>query len=191
MYINFFVIALALAIAIGGCSKNSTTGEDTTMPPANLIVSPSDGQSAVRLDAAIALTFAKPVDRAVVESNLHLISQAAMADSLCPDSTMMPHRGMTNIMGDSSMMRHMGQVHAARGSFLWSGDSTRCYFKPDSMMTPRMQYMIHMGKEMMQMMERRLGNMGMMGGHGTGMMSNDMMYHFATMDTTGSGHGHH
>ncbi len=191
MYIKSMAIMFVASVIIGGCSKNSTTGEDTTAPSANLIVSPSDGQSAVRLDAAVALTFAKPVDRAVVERNFHLISQQAMADSLCPDSTMLSHGGMMTIMADSSMMRHMDQVHAARGRFTWSGDSTLCTFRPDSMMTPRMQYMIHMGGEMMQMLERRMGSMGMMDGHGTGMMSNDMMYHFATMDTTGSGHGHH
>ncbi len=190
MYIKLFVIVFIIAMVIGGCSKNSTSPEET-IPPANLTVSPSDGQSAIRLDAAIALTFAKSVDRAIVERNLHLISQRAMADSLCPDSTMMSHGGMMNIMADSSMMRHMSQVHSVRGRFSWSGDSTMCYFRSDSMMTPRMQYMIHMGGEMTQMMERRMGSMGMMGSHGTGMMTKDMMYHFVTMDTTGGGHGGH
>ncbi len=187
--------AVLIAIAVVGCSKDSSSPSGTTpIPPANLTVNPADGQANVRLDAAVTFTFAKPVDRSVVERTVHLISERMMADSLCPDSSsMMSHGGMGNVMTDSSMMRHMGQVHAARGRFTWNGDSTECYFRPDSMMTPRTQYMIHMGPEMMQMMRNRMGEMGMMGGHGFGMMQDDMMLHFATMDTsnTGGGHGHH
>ena len=185
------IIALIMACVIGGCSKTSTSPEDTTTP-ATLTVTPTDGQSGVWLNAAIAITFAKPMDRAIVERNVHLISQRSMADSLCPDSTMMPHGGMMNVMADSSMMRHMAQVHEVRGRFSWIGDNTVCYFRPDSNMSSRTQYMIHMGREMVQMMEQRMGSMGMMGGHGTGVMSSDMMYHFTTLDTTGGGHaGHH
>jgi hypothetical protein len=53
--------------------------------------------------------------------------------------------------------------------------------------------MIHIGPEMMQMMRRRMSDMGAMGGHGSGAMQDDMILHFATMDTsgTGGGHGHH
>lgn len=191
MFCKSIIIMFIVASFAAGCSKNSTSPEVTTAP-LTLAVTPTDGQSGVWLNAAIALTFAKPMDRAIVERNVHLISQQAMADSLCPDSTMMPHGGMMNVMGDSSMMRHMTQVHEVRGRFSWIGDNTVCYFRPDSNMAPRTQYMIHMGREMIQMMEQRMGNMGMMGGHGTGAMSNDMMYHFTTLDTTGGGHaGHH
>lgn len=156
-------------------------------------MNPADGQANVRVDAAVTFTFARSVDRAVVERTVHLISERAMADSLCPDSSMMSHGGMGNVMMDSSMMRHMGQFHATRGRFTWNGDSTECYLRPDSMMTPRTQYMIHMGPDIMQMMRSRMGDMGMMTGHGSGMMQDDMMLHFATMDTsgTGGGHGHH
>ena len=62
------------------------------------------------------------------------------------------------------------------------------------MMMPAMQYMVHLGPEMMRMLEDRMGPMGMMGGRTGGMMADHMMYHFLTMDTTdtGSGHdGHH
>ncbi len=189
--IIFAVIALG-AIALVGCSKKSSSMVDPTVPT-SLSVNPTDGQAAVRLDAGVALTFAKPVDRVTVERNFHLMSQRSMPDSVCPDRTMMPHGGMTGVMNDSLMMRHMGQVHSMGGRFTWNGDSTMCTFRPDSMMTPRTQYMIHMGREMMQMMQRRMGDMGMMGNHGNGMMQDDMMLHFTTMDTTGtgSGHGHH
>jgi len=193
---NLKPLAATVLIAIGvvGCSKDSSSPSGTTTPPqANLTVSPSDGQGNVRLDAAVTFTFARSVDRVVVERNVHVISERAMADSLCPDSSMMSHGGMSNVMMDSSMMRHMSQIHATRGRFTWNGDSTECYFRPDSMMIPRTQYMIHMGPEMMQMMRNRMGDMGMMAGHGFGMMQDDMMLHFATMDTsgTGGGHGHH
>ena len=193
---NLKPLAAVVLIAIGvvGCSKDSSSPSGTTpTPPANLTVNPADGQANVRLDAAVTFTFARSVDRAVVERTVHLISERAMADSLCPDSSMMSHGGMSNVMMDSSMMRHMGQVHATRGRFTWNGDSTECYFRPDSMMTLRTQYMIHMGPEMMQMMRSRMGDMGAMGGHGFGTMQDDMMFHFVTMDTsgTGGGHGHH
>lgn len=191
MYLKSFVVVVLVAIGVAGCSKNSSSPSGTTRtPPANLTVSPSDGEGNVRLNAAVTFTFGRSVDRAVVERTVHLISERAMADSLCPDSLMMSHGGMSNAMMDSSMMRHYGQVHATRGRFTWNGDSTMCTFRPDSMMAPRTQYMIHMGREMMQMMRNRMGDMGMMGGHGSGMMQDDMMLHFATMDTSGTGGGH-
>jgi hypothetical protein len=145
------------------------------------------------LDAPVVLTFARPVDRDVVQRNVHLINERAMADSLCPDSAMMPHETMMSVMADSTIMHHMDVVHSTPGRFSWNADSTECYFRPDSLMMPRTQYMIHMGTEMMQMMERRMGNMGMMDGHGSGMMRNEMVLHFVTMDTTraGGGHGGH
>ncbi len=191
MNLKPITVAVLIAISAVGCSKDSSSPSGTApTPPANLIVNPVDGQANVRLDAAVTLTFARPVDRAIVERTVHLISDRMMADSLCPDSSMMSHGGMGNVMMDSTMMRHMGQVHATTGRFTWNGDNTECYFRPDSMMTSRTQYMIHMGAEMMQMMRNRMGEMGMMGGHGSGMMQDDMMLHFVTMDTTGTGGGH-
>jgi hypothetical protein len=63
------------------------------------------------------------------------------------------------------------------------------------MLSPKTQYMMHFGQEMVQMMEMRIGSMGSMSGHGSGMMSSEMMFHFTTLDTastSGSGHaGHH
>ncbi|MBI4535645.1 MAG: hypothetical protein HY708_05155 [Ignavibacteriae bacterium] len=194
MYLKSLVVVAVVAGTVAGCSKDSSSPMGmTSPPPANLAVDPADGQTNVRLDASVTFTFARSVDRVVVERNVHLISERSVADSLCPDTTMMGHGGMGNIMIDSSTMRHMGQTHATRGRFMWNSDSTQCYFRPDSMMTPLTVYMIHMDPEMMQMMRSRMGDMGMMGGHGFGMMQDDMMFHFATMDTsgTGGGHGHH
>lgn len=192
MYLKPLAVVVTLTIGVVGCSKDSSSPSGTTpTPPANLTVNPADGQANVRLDAAVTFTFARSVDRSVVERSTHLISERMMADSLCHDSSMMPHGGMSNIMMDSSMMRHMGQIHATRGMFTWNGDSTECYFRPDSMMTPQTQYMIHMGPEMMRMVRNRMGEMGMMGGHGIGMMQDDMMFHFTTLDTTDGGHGGH
>jgi hypothetical protein len=98
-------------------------------------------------------------------------------------------------MSDTGKMHHLDDVHATRGMFFWNSDSTVCTFRPDSMLSPTTQYMVHFGQEMVQMMEMRMGSMGSMSGHGSGMMSSDMMFHFTTLDsagTGGSGHaGHH
>ncbi|MEW6509826.1 MAG: hypothetical protein AB1428_02575 [Bacteroidota bacterium] len=183
---------VGVALLMGaGCSKDSLNPAEASAVP--LAVQPNDGETNVRLDAAILLRFAGPVDRAVVERNVHLMSKAGMADSLCPTSTSMGHSSMQVAMMDSSMMRHLAERHATSGRFSWSGNDTQCSFRPDSMMTPRTQYMIHMAPEMMQMIRSRMGDAGIMAGHGFEMMKDDMMFHFVTMDTlgTGGGHGHH
>ena len=182
------IIAGVVTLALIGCSRDSLPVTASQQSP--IVVNPGDGQSGVRLDAGIILTFAEPVDRSVVERDFHLISEWAMADSLCSFSADMNHGNMMTAMSDSTKMHHLDQNHSTRGGFLWNNESTVSTFKPDSMMTPKMQYMIHMGREMVEMMENRVGAMGMMGGHGSGMMSNDMMLHFWTMDTTGTGGGH-
>lgn len=190
MQLKSFAVFMTLMSVGVGCSKDSSSPTDTTsLLPASLIVAPADGQTNVRLDAGIVLSFAKPVDRTVVERNIHLISERMLADSLCPDSMMVSHGGMSGVMMDSAMMRHVGRVHATPGRFLWDG-GTNCTFIPDSMMTPQTRYMIHLGPEMMQMMRDRMGEMGTMGGHGNGIMRDDMMLHFTTLDTTGTGGGH-
>ena len=87
-------------------------------------------------------------------------------------------------------MRHLDQIHSTRGRFLWNADSTECTFRPDSMMTSKTQYMIHLGQDMVGMMEARMGEMASMGGHGSGMTSREMILHFVTLDTATSGGGH-
>jgi hypothetical protein len=97
-------------------------------------------------------------------------------------------------MMDSAKMHHLDLIHSTRGKFVWNADNTQCTFRPDSMMAPKMQYMIHFGPDMVGMMQTKFGGMEMMSGHGSGVMSNEMMRHFSTLDTasTGSGHaGHH
>jgi hypothetical protein len=187
---------MALVFAFVGCSKKSSSPIETTpVSTSQVLLSPYDGSSGVRLDASIGLAFAQPVDRSVVERGFHLISQKAMADSMCPVSTAMQHGDMMSAMSDTSKMHHLDNVHATRGMFFWNGDSTACTFRPDSMLSPKTQYMMHFGQEMVQMMEMRIGSMGSMSGHGSGMMSSEMMFHFTTLDTastSGSGHaGHH
>lgn len=190
MKTTFLAVIAIGGITLGGCSKDSSPVQAQDALPAALAVIPADGQTGVRLDAGITLIFAVPVERSTVERNFHLISQGSMPDSLCPDTTMRPHGGMSGVMMDSSMMHHMGQVHSTPGRFTWSADTTMCIFMPHSMMTPRTEYMIHLGQEMMQMMRRRLGNMGMPATHGSGMMQSEMILHFTTMDTSGTGGGH-
>ncbi|MBI4547193.1 MAG: hypothetical protein HY707_04380 [Ignavibacteriae bacterium] len=165
-----------------GCTNHSMSLMDD-VSSAYFSVIPNDGDTNVPLDATIVLTFAKSVDRTVVEQNVHLISELAMADSLCPVNDSMGHGMMQMAMIDSTKMNHLVDQHSMRGRFEWNDASTRCAFRPDSLMMPNMQYMIHMGREMMRMMENRMGNVGMMGGHGESMMSEDMMYHFRTIDT--------
>jgi hypothetical protein len=184
-----FVAAAALVLAITGCSKNSTSPVQS-VDATPLSTTPGDGSNGVPLDAQISLSFATSVEKAVVERNFHLFSERDMADSLCPVSKTMGHGNMTMTMMDSGKMHHLDQVHSTHGRFSWNGDSTRCTFAAESIMTPRTQYMMHLGHEMVEMIERRVGSMKMMSGHGCGMMSDEMMFHFSTIGTTSTGGGH-
>ena len=187
---TFIAVLTLAAIVLVGCSKNSSAPTTGTEPTPNFATSPTDGQANVRLDAGVTFTFAKPVDRAVVERSFHLISQRDMADSLCPVSDTMGHGIMSPAMMDSMNMNHLMQQHASRGRFVWNSD-TQCTFRPDSMMTPKSQYMMHIGGEMMRMMRDRMEGMnGGMGGHGAMFGGDEMAFHFSTLDTTGSGSGH-
>ena len=183
--------ALVIIAMITGCTKDNQGSMITGSTAPQITVTPSDGATYVRLDAPVTLTFAKAVDRSITERNLHLFSQKDMDDSTCPMSMMLITHGMMNpAMIDSTMMNHLIAQHGTHGRFQWNGGNTTCSFLPDSRMMPNMSYMVHMGREMTQMMEERMGSMGMMGDHGAGMMSGDMMYHFRTMDTTSTGSGH-
>lgn len=181
------VLATLLII---GCSADDHGSMLTNPGSTNFTIDPADGAGNVRLDAGITLTFSRSVDKAVTEGELHLISERDMADSSCPVNMMMGHTDMDMAMGDSAMMDHLGDRHSTEGRFSWNGDSTQCTFQPDSMMQSGMRYMIHLGPEMMRMMEDRMGDMGMMGGHGGAMMTDHMMLHFQTLDTSGVGSGH-
>lgn len=190
MKATFIAVLMLAAIALVGCSKDSSTPTTVTQQSPNFATSPTDGQASVRLDAGVTLTFVKPVDRAVVERSFHLIRGRDMADSLCPVSDSMGHGMMTSAMMDSMNMNHLMEQHASRGRFVWSSD-TQCTFRPDSMMTSNTQYMMHMGSEMMRMMRDRMEGMnGGMGGHGAMFGGDEMAYHFSTLDTTSSGSGH-
>ena len=185
MYRAIVAPALLGVVLIAGCSKSPTAAV-----PGSFVVSPVSGATGVRLDAAITLTFPAPVDRNVVERDLHLISQSAMNVSTCPDSTSMSHGTMADWMADSSKMNHMDRYHATVGHFSWNDSGTACTFKPDSMMTPATPYMIHLGRRMMEMVTQRMDSGITMSDHGSGMMSGDMMLHFTTLDA--GGHlGHH
>lgn len=183
--------AIALPLLAGGCSKETTMPDQPeTLVESFLFLNPADGQTSVRLDAPITLTFARSLDRAVVERGFHLIREKDMADSLCPVSSIVDHGSMMSAMADSATMAHIDRNHTTPGRFLWNADSTGCSFTPDSLLSPQTRYMIHMDREMSQMMEQRVGSMGTMDGHGTGIMSGEMMFHFFTIDTTSSGGGH-
>lgn len=182
-------VAIIAVVFVVGCSKEIMPTSSEINPQEFLSLSPQDGETSVRLDSPIILSFAKPVDRAAVERGLHLISERAMADSVCPISPTMGHGDMDS-MTDSSKMRHLDRYHSSTGRFVWNDDSTRCTFQPDSTMTEQTQYMIHLDGQMTQMVGQRMGNMSAMAGHGTGMMSGEMMFHFFTMDTNAAASGH-
>lgn len=174
----FLAIALVLALA-PGCSKQSTSPSPV---PEGLSISPSDGAVGVRLDAAVTLSFGSAVDRSIVERSFHLLSEAAMTDSMClVDSS--SAIDMTSMMTDSDMMGHMLQTHAVPGTFRWNGD-TECVFTPDSGMTPDTRYMIVVEGEMPDMM------------NGTPMPGHDstaerrMALHFTTLEAS-SHDAHH
>jgi hypothetical protein len=191
---TLIVIAVLGALVLTGCSKNSVSPAEASFDLTQFEASPGDGVTGVRLDAAVVLWFAKPVDRGLVERSFHLISEKAMADSLCPVSRTMNHGSMSGSMVDEFKMVHLGQFHASRGTFSWNNDSTMCTFKPDSMMVSKTQYMMHFDGDMTQMMQIRFGSMKMMAGHGVSSMGDEMIFHFTTLDVAqqGSGHnGHH
>jgi hypothetical protein len=188
--LSAMIAVTALIVGVAGCTADDHNTMMIDPPVSGFTIAPADGATGVRLDAGITLSFQKKVDRAVTEANIRLISLADMADSNCPVNNMMGHTEMEATMLDSAMMGHLDDVHHAPGRFVWSGDSLECVFYPDSLMMTGMQYMIHMGPDMTKMMEDRMGSMDMMGGHGAGMMSDHMMFHFTTMDTTGAGSGH-
>ena len=191
MHLRMIAVAVLTLVPLSGCSRQSSAPM-APPPAASLAVIPADGAAGVRLDAGVQLAFGTPVDRAVVERGFHLISEYDMTSAPCPDSAMGPHGTMSMVMSDSTMVRHMDDFHATGGSFTWNQAGTESAFQPDSMMRPQTRYMVHLGREMVQMMESRMGSMGGMAGHGSGMMAADMMVHFTTMDTTGGGHeGHH
>lgn len=185
------VPALLTLVALAGCSEESSAPQYSSLAtPVSL--TPADGASGVRLDAPVTLQFAAAVDRAVVDRDFTLVSEFDMMSASCPDSAMSSHGTMMAVMTDGMMMRHMTEFHATGGSFDWNETNTECIFRPASGMRPQTRYMVHMGPEMSQMMESRMGPMDGMGGHGPGPLGTDMMFHFTTMDTTGGNHqGHH
>ena len=178
-------LVLVFVIALVGCSNDS--GSPVT--PTALIVSPADGATGVRLDSVVKLTFAGKLDRDVIERGFHVISENALMDMPCPDSTMQ-HQPMMDCM-DDSLMAHMDRNHSTHGQFSWDESGTVCTFRPDTMLSPSTRYMMHMDGKMMDMVGMHAGGDGMMQDHGSGMMGGDMVLHFTTMAASGGHDGHH
>ncbi len=183
---KYLVFVIISTFVIGCASDDMTTAMDPVI--SNLTISPSDNQSGVSTSSAITLTFAKAVDQTIVEKNFRLMNERSYTDSLCPVSTAMNHGQMSMSMMDSMKMNHLDSIHALSGIFYWSADGKSCTFKPDSILYPGMQHMIHLRDGMVRMMESSMGSMGMMGrnGMGSGM---GMTFHFTTVSSTLSG-GH-
>ena len=185
---SILIAGLLIGGLLVGCSNQSSSMISPT--GATLVsVSPADGATGVRLDAPLTLTFSAPVDREIVQREVHLISELAIADSVCPDSATMSHPDMAHCMADSAMMRHLDEVHATSGSFSWNAAGTACTFQPGAWMVPTSGYMIHIGRGVTDMMGGSMDEM--MDGHGSGMMSRDLMLHFTTTDTSSGHDGHH
>lgn len=174
-----------IVLALAGCSKGSSGVPTGPASPAVLQANPADGATDVRLDAAVSLDFGVAVDTDAVENGFHLISEADMSDS-CPDPTMPAHGSMNAVMADPAAMAHMDAYHATRGSFSWNETGSVCTFTPDSLMQPQTRYMMHMGRDMMEMMNRMGGSMG----GGSRMGSGDMALHFRTIAADDHS-GHH
>ena len=184
-------VVTVISLVVAGCSADNGASMMTNTNASKFTVTPLDGATGVRLDAVITMTFEKPVDRDVVERSIHLFSQQDMMDSTCPMSAMAASGMMDSAMADSMGMNHLISRHGTPVHLEWNSVSTLCIVRPDSMMTD-MRYMIHLGPEMMQMLQDRIGDMGMMAGHGEGRMVRNMMLHFQTMSTSSGGHdGHH
>jgi hypothetical protein len=171
------IVTLGLLAGIlgTGCSMDDPTGPAVPKEATLLSVNPADAATGVSLDVGVTLTFSAPVDRELVQSHLHLISQWAIADSVCPDSATMHHDDfdMDHCMGDPEVMRHLDQHHATSGSYSWDRSGTVCTFHPGGGMTPSTEYMMHVGRDVADM-----------GGH-HGMMGNgDLVTRFTTMEQT-------
>ena len=184
------IFFLPFALAAFGCNNPDDSAMMTNPSEQAFTIYPADNQTDVSTSGAVTLTFSKKVDRIVVEQNFHLVNEMALLDSMCPQQGMMPRHGtMNTAMNDSMMMNHLDSVHHSKGSFTWRSDSLQCTFKPDSLMMPGTQYMIHLNSPMVQMMEERMGNMGMMGRQEMNGMK-DMMFHFTTKNSGSGGNGH-
>ena len=171
-----FAVAFLILVPLVGCSKSSPTG------PSNQAVTivPADGATGVPTDLPITMSFGVAVDRGTVERGFHLISEYAMTNHACPDSLWHYHGSMGMVMGDPGRMHHMDEFHSTTGQFDWGANETYCRFRPDSLLRSRTQYMIHFDRDMVNMMESRMGHRGGMGDHHPGMMSGDMMFHYTT-----------
>jgi hypothetical protein len=146
----------------------------------NFTITPTDNQAGVSLDQKIEIQFAEPVDPDLVENNIHLISEFAITDSICRFDSRIIHSNMGISMMDSMKLSHLDQYHSTNGRFTWSDGNKLCTFTPDSLLKPNTNYMIHVGRGMMQ--SGNMGGMGDMGGHGGSVPQGHMMLHFRTKE---------
>jgi hypothetical protein len=192
MRIEHVVVGGVFALTLIACQKDVVSPESQVSSP--ITISPSDNEFDVSISSGVYLKFSKTVDRGTVERGLHLISASALSDTTCPTPTTMRHGSMNDVMMDSSIMAHMQKFHSMPGSFTWSNDSLTCVFRPDSLLLPYTQYMIHLDRPMVEMMTGRMGDLGTMGRQAMEGME-DRMLHFTTAPKTttgGGGHdGHH
>lgn len=177
------LVLMFFALVLIGCKKDDVTSAAASTS-STLTISPSDNQTSVSQDATITLSFDKTVDKTIVENNFRLINSLAYVDSLCPTSKTMNHGTMSMTMMDGIRMNHLDSIHGIKGTFTWSADNKMCVFKPDTLLRPGMQHMVHLRDSMTKMMEGNMGSMGMMGRSGMG-IGMGMSFHFTTKSTGG------
>lgn len=183
-----FLVPLCCALILFGCKKDDAS--TITTPASSLLtISPIDNQTSVLQDASIVLSFSGSVDKNIVEKDFRLINELAYVDSLCPVTKTFSHGSMMMSMKDSMKMNHMDSIHGLKGTFTWSTDNKTCVFKPDTLLRPGMQHMVHIREGMTKTMDGNMGSMGMMGrtGMGSGM---GMAFHFYTKSTGRATDGH-
>ncbi len=177
----FFAGFTALASVAAGCSFDwSGPVQDSDGPPISFRMIPADNATEVPVDASIILSFSRPVNRDVIELNVHLISELETSDSLCPLASSMTHGSMDTMMANPTTMEHLFERHRTPGVFNWNWLSTDCTFTPHEKLRPRSRYMVHFGGEMTQMMQGGGNHMVQTEGHGTEMMSSGRTFHFWT-----------
>lgn len=172
------LIPIAAIFLLFGCNNEDMAGINTS-PSASLTISPIDNQTGVNTTANIVVTFGQKIDPAAVQNNFHLISEESLTDSKMPGNTMMGHMSMMSAMGNRSAMKYLDSVHSLHGSFTWNDDSTICTFDPDLFFHSTTRYMIHFDQPMVDMIEQRIGSMGMMGYNGSSTKTG-MTFHFTT-----------
>jgi hypothetical protein len=148
---NLILTGLAIILTVSifqSCSHNYILPDDEFY----FITIPENGAVDVPVNTNIIVKFSSPIDPKLFERNFHLLNAFEMSriDSTCD----MHGHWMTEEMYEH--MRNMMDSVAHHGKFIWNDRFTECIFKPDSTLTSNMEYVMHFGVEIMNMMGNRM-----------------------------------